>query len=203
MSVEIFKQYVFTKKSWVKPQGQTAITPKEEGQGIMISSFVSRDYGYVFNLTKDEFDLVNSQQHGRQYKDVGTTNLKRGNTTKKDLEISPFSRKIDYGCNKEGYWSYEDMVLQLEDCVDVLKALNGDKFDYCFLFDHSNGHDRLRPDGLNINKISKYYGGKQPNMRDRENMNLNYLGPFQHDKVLKVGDVQVMTWTDGRKGLII
>ena len=47
----IFKQYVFTKKSWVGPQGQTAMTPKDEGQGLMMSPFVSRDFGFDFNIT--------------------------------------------------------------------------------------------------------------------------------------------------------
>ena len=88
------------------------------------------------------------------------------------------------------------MVLQLEDCVDVLKAINGEKYDYCFLFDHSNGHDRLRPDGLNLNKISKYFGGKQPAMRDSVIEDESYLGPFDHERKLKVGDIQQMTWVD-------
>ena len=92
------------------------------------------------------------------------------------------------------------MVLWLEDFLDILKTINGHKFDYCFLFDHSNGHDRLQPDGLNINKISKYYGGKEPNIRDGEIMNKNYFGPFKHDKLLKVRDVQELTWTDDQKG---
>ena len=42
----IFKQYIFCKKSWMGQEGQTALTPKEEGQGVMLSSFVSRDYGF-------------------------------------------------------------------------------------------------------------------------------------------------------------
>ena len=37
----IFKQYTFSKKSWMGPEGQTALVPKEEGQGLMLSSFVS------------------------------------------------------------------------------------------------------------------------------------------------------------------
>ena len=95
---------------------------------------------------------------------------------------------------------YEDMVLQLEDCVDVLKTINGDRFDYCFLFDHSNGHDRLRPDGLNVNKISKYYGGKQPLMRDTQIADETYLDPYEHDKKLKVGDIQKMSWFEDEEG---
>ena len=92
------------------------------------------------------------------------------------------------------------MVIQLEDCVDVLKAIYGEKFDYCFLFDHSNGHDRQRPDGLNVNKISKYYGGKQPSMRDSDIKNDSYLGPYNHPRKLRVGDVQKMTQSDNEEG---
>ena len=87
------------------------------------------------------------------------------------------------------------MLLQLEDCVDVLRAINGDKYDYCFLFDHSNGHDRLRPDGLNLNRISKYYGGKQPHMRNSTIEDDSYLGPYNHTQKLKIGDIQSMSWT--------
>ena len=47
----IFKQYIFTKKSWMGPKGQTAIIPKDEGQGLMMSSFVSRDYGSNLQIT--------------------------------------------------------------------------------------------------------------------------------------------------------
>ena len=196
----IFKQYIFTKKSWMGPEGQTAMTPKDDRQGLMISSLVSRDYGFNLKMTTEQMKTVNQKRKGEKYKDIEAAVLKRGNADKQDLEISPFSRKIEYGNSKDRYWSYEDMVLQLEDCVDVLRAINGYKFDYCFLFDHSNGHDRQRPDGLNINKVSKYYGGKQPHMRDSVIMDESYLGPFEHDKKLKVGDTQIMSWVNDADG---
>ena len=69
-------------------------------------------------------------------------------------------------------------MLQLEDCHDVLGALYSEKatgqpnqrhmskvpgtvndfvckFDYAWLFDHSCGHDRKRPDGLDVNGMTK------------------------------------------------
>ena len=70
---------------------------------------------------------------------------------------------FDYGANQQGYWDYDRMVLQLEDCVDVVKVLYPDH-DYLFLFDHSCGHDRQREDGLSVTRMSKYYGGKQASM---------------------------------------
>ncbi len=42
---------------------------------------------------------------------------------KKQLISSPFIVEFEYGANLEGYWSYDHMVLQMEDCIDVLKLL--------------------------------------------------------------------------------
>ena len=196
----IFKQYVFCKKTWVGPNGETALTPKDEGHGVMLSSFVSHEYGFDFQLTASQLKAVNKRRQGQLYMDGESAIKKRGNAKKENLLMCPFSKKFEYGNNKEGYWTYEDMVLQLEDCVDVLKTINGDKYDYCFIFDHSNGHDRLRPDGLNVNKISKYFGGKQPHMRNTTIEDESYLGPYNHKHKLKVGDVQSMSWIEDEKG---
>jgi len=37
----IFKQYLLTGKPWIGPNGEKAITPKDEGQGVMISAICS------------------------------------------------------------------------------------------------------------------------------------------------------------------
>eukprot|EP00986_Skeletonema_menzelii_P015903 scaffold12932_cov97-Skeletonema_menzelii.AAC.1 len=47
-----------------------------------------------------------------------------GKTSKDFLKESPFAVMFDYGTNSEGYWTYDRMVLQLEDCIDVLDALH-------------------------------------------------------------------------------
>jgi hypothetical protein len=92
------------------------------------------------------------------------------------------------------------MVLQLEDCLDVLQVLFP-TFDFVFLFDHSNGHDRMQPRGLNISKISKNYGGKQPLMRDSTIDDATCFGPY-HDMTypLQLNGKQVMTFTEEDKG---
>jgi hypothetical protein len=56
------------------------------------------------------------------------------------------------------------MVLQLEDCVGVLKHLHP-QYDYLFLFDHSRDHDQQREDGLNV-KNDKKLSGPQRKMRN-------------------------------------
>ena len=84
------------------------------------------------------------------------------------------------------------MVLQLDDCVDGLKCLHPE-FDYLFLFDHSCGHDRQREDGLNVENMSKSFGGKQSNLRDTLiKEEAGYLGTFP--RILSPGDVQHMVF---------
>jgi hypothetical protein len=67
---------------------------------------------------------------------------------------------FEYGASNEGYWCYEQMTLQLEYCLDVLKALHP-QYDFLILFDHSCGHNKQQPDGLNVENMSKSYGGQQ------------------------------------------
>jgi len=87
----------------------------------------------------------------------------KGTSDKKDLPSSPFKIKFEYGTTNKGYWSHDHMVLQLDDCVDCLKCLYPE-FEYLFLSNHSCGHDRQREDGLNVENMSKAFGGKQCNL---------------------------------------
>ena len=90
------------------------------------------------------------------------------------------------------------MVVQFEDVVDVLRALYRDTYEFVFYFDHSSGHDRLRPDGLNHIQMNKGYGGNQPKMRESKIENATYLGP--HPSSLRVGDIQYMCFRLGDLG---
>jgi hypothetical protein len=115
---------------------------------------------------------------------------------KKILTTSPFVQSFEYGNSNEEYWSYECMVLQLEDCIDCLQVLFP-SYEYLFLFDHSNGHDRMQPEGLNTKRINKNFGGKQPMMRPSKLTNKHCFGPY-HNKTFKLqlGDTQHMNFTD-------
>jgi hypothetical protein len=143
-----------------------------------------------------------------------------GNPCKPDLTVSPFHRLFDYGTQAEGYWSYNRMVLQLEDIIDCLDALHSvpysdltgehqhwpdmplttpesfkRQYEYLFQFDHSNGHDKKQPNGLNIKDMRMY---PSPNARKTRSAEIteHLLGPFDHPKKLKAGDTQLMTFGD-------
>ena len=122
--------------------------------------------------------MVNEFRRGKKYVDQQAARDKLGSADKKDLKDSPFVREFEYGANNDGYWQYEWMVLQLEDCVDVVKAIHNSEFEFLFLFDHSCGHDRKQPDGLTVASMNKGYKGKQPHMRNSIIESKSYLGPF-------------------------
>lgn len=42
----VFKQYLQNHSQWYLPDGTTAIRPKTDGDGVMISAFTSREFGF-------------------------------------------------------------------------------------------------------------------------------------------------------------
>ena len=70
----IFKQYSFNKQSWTLPDGTKPLVPKDEGQGLMLSSFTSRELGYGPTITSQVLERVNREMRGRSklYSDQDT-----------------------------------------------------------------------------------------------------------------------------------
>ena len=196
----IFKQYLVVKKQWVLPDGTAAVNPKDEGIGIMLSSFCSRDFGYGFKLSPSQLVIVNNYRMGKKYKDEDAAMEILKQKDKNPITTSPFVRSFEYGANSEGFWTYHHIVLQFEDVVDVLKALYGDSYCFLFFFDHSSGHDKLRPNGLNYNGLNVKHGGGQHVMRNSKIESTAYLGSFEHPNKLQVGQVQSMQYQQDDTG---
>ena len=73
-------------------------------------------------------------------------------------------------------------------------------FEFVFLFDHSNGHDRLQPNGLSLSKINMKHGGRQPIMRSSK-LTANEFGPFHNFNYnLQPGLTQHMQYTEEDDG---
>ena len=70
------------------------------------------------------------------------------------------------------------MIVQLEDCVNVLQYLYHN-FEFKFIIDHLNGHDRIQSNGLSLSKINIKHGGKQPKMRS-STLQPEHFGPFNN-----------------------
>ena len=163
----IVKQYSFTNKSWTGPNREQALIPKDDGLGVVMSGFASCEFGFGMALTTKELQRVNAERLGKKYKDESAAKKKRGSEFKQPLTMSPFVLEFDYGASAEGYWTYDSMVLQLEDCADVVTTLYP-QYDFLFLFDHSCGHDRMPEDALRIDGMNKGYGGERAKHHERK-----------------------------------
>ena len=86
----IFKQYTFTKKAWVGPNGEKMLIPKDDGQGIMISAFQSHEFGFGLTLTKEQLDEINRKCNGEKYCDKKAAIHLHGTNKKPALTKSPF-----------------------------------------------------------------------------------------------------------------
>ncbi|KAI2509347.1 hypothetical protein MHU86_5100 [Fragilaria crotonensis] len=196
----IFKQFLFSHKMWVAPGGQRALLPKDEGSGIMVSAFVTREHGIIREISDMVLDEVNEQRSGQVYADEEAAIEVHGCSKKMPLtkSKSPFLLFFEYGENREGYWNYNNMVIQFEDAVDVLRVMHP-QYDFIFLFDHSSGHAKQRPDGLNHLRMNRSYGGKATHMRttliEQEE---GYLGSFP--RTLEPGDTQSLVFSESDSG---
>jgi hypothetical protein len=186
----IFKQFLFLAKMWTGPDGERPLLPKDEGAGVMISSFICREHGLLREIDDQTLNLVNTSRIGQSYADEEAAIEVYGDARKRPLEKkkSPFLVYFDYGENRQGYWNYNHMALQFEDTTDVLKVIYPN-YKFVYLFDHSSGHSKQRPDGLNASRMNKGFGGKHVPMRSTViEAEEGFLGQFQRQ--LQVGDTQ-------------
>ena len=143
-------------------------------------------------LTESQLDATNAKRMGEEYFDKEAAMDVNGTLMKKNLLESPFVQLFEYGANKEGYWTGNHMILQLEDCIDCLKSVYGDTYDVVFLFDHSSGHAKKRADGLDASRMNKGFGGQL--QRRTLIKDDSYLGPYTHPQMVRVGHYQTLNY---------
>lgn len=220
----IYRQFMMNSKLWAGRGGKQTIRPKDPGQGLMISAIKSRAFGWIRELSDEDMVKVNLFRRNvrNTYDDEAAAIKVTGSKTKKDLDKAKFMIVFDYGNNAEGYWTYDRMVIQLEDCIDIMDALHSSPpedvdaqrrchmtrvpnattellrhFDYAFGFDHSQGHDRKRPDALDVNELRKGPSSSAGiNMRSSTIESKDYLGKYDHPMKLKIGDTQKMRFEE-------
>jgi hypothetical protein len=77
-------------------------------------------------VSEQVIDEVNFQRQGKQYADQEAAIEILGSANKGPISSnkSPFLVFFEYGENREGFWAYNNMVLQFEEAVDVLKVIH-------------------------------------------------------------------------------
>mmetsp|Transcript_24742 Transcript_24742/g.40115 ORF Transcript_24742/g.40115 Transcript_24742/m.40115 type:complete len:503 (+) Transcript_24742:505-2013(+) len=221
---------MMSSKLWTGREGKQTLRPKDQGQGLMISAIKSRMFGWIRNLTDAQIAKVNWFRRNvrNRYSDEAAAIKVNGSATKKDLTKDSVINRLfifvfDYGNNAEGYWTYDRMIIQLEDCLDALDALYSSRpedvdvqqqrhmtrvpntttvlfrhYDYAFGFDHSQGHDRKRPDALDSNDLRKGPSSTARHMRPSKIVSEDQLCNWypDHPLKLKVGDTQKMQFEE-------
>ena len=122
------------------------LRPKGRGAGIMVSDFIEDHNGYL-RLTDEEFA--------------------RG------LQKYPYLKRqarsfLEYGENKEGYWTSDKFLAQIKEAVQIVDVKYPREKGYriVWIFDHSSCHGAYAEDALNAHKMNAKPGGKQPRMRN-------------------------------------
>ena len=85
----IFKQFIFSKGIWVLPDGTKQLIPKEEGQGVMLSSFSCRELGYAYPICGYILSQVNKRRENQEYSDKEAAKIKNQTTKNYRLKIRP------------------------------------------------------------------------------------------------------------------
>jgi hypothetical protein len=93
----IFKQFTLTTKSLTDPDGTHSLLPKDDGQGVIVSSFVCRELGFGYKPNPQELSLVNTKRKigsRKKYANEDATIELNGTSNKVDLVISQFMCKL-------------------------------------------------------------------------------------------------------------
>jgi len=93
-------------------KGTLALRKKTDGPGLMVSGFQYEIRGFGFPMTAHQLNRVNEHC------------AKKYSGAKPALTASPGVRFLDYGKNKEGYWTYEHFKVQVLDLVDCCPGVH-------------------------------------------------------------------------------
>lgn len=122
-------------------KGDHMIRPKSKGSGIMVSDFVDERNGYLALTEEEHQDNPSIKRQARLL--------------------------LEYGENREGYFTSEKFMAQIKDAVKIAEAKysKADNWRYVWLFDHSSCHKAMAEDALDSSKMNVKPGGLQPRMR--------------------------------------
>jgi hypothetical protein len=93
----IFKQYHVTRSAWKGSNGEIGLVPKDDGVGVMILAFTSRELGFGLDWTDELKDAVNKTRHQTRYRDTEAALEVHGTEYKHDLQENPLVRFFRYG----------------------------------------------------------------------------------------------------------
>ena len=127
-------------QTWMWGEEEPAILPKTKGSGIMVSDFVEEHGGFL-RLSDKEF------LHAKE----------------RYPSIVPEARRLlEYGADKEGYWTGERFMDQVKNAASIADIkYGGSGYTVVWLFDQSSCHRKFSDDALQAKNILVKDGGPQ------------------------------------------
>lgn len=179
----IFKQNALPAFRW-SVNGRSALRPKSEGQGIMVSAMWCERRGFGFPITQQEMVKINRARVGTDLPQL-------------ERDQSPGLVFFQYGKCKEGYWDglkFQQQCVQFINAVEVLYPT----MQIVLEVDHSSGHLKEQSDGLMVNAMNIRWGGKASAKRDTviEEGCLGADPPELNGRKLAIGSIQKMTFEE-------
>ncbi len=192
----VFSQFSFNGMQWVGPSGERSILPKNDGMGVMVSAFQSREFGWGMEITDQQMVRINQRQFQQDYFDKVAANDVHGGKKKALLSTSPFIRLFEFG-GRNGYWTGNHMILQTKDCIDFLREIFDEQYEFVFLYDHSSGHAKKRVGGLDAKNMNTGFGGEilRNSMIEEKD---GYLGTFHklsNSRMVSIGHEQTFVYS--------
>jgi len=180
---------------WVCPSGKRSKLPKNDDIGVVVSAFQSREFGWGVDITEERMVRINEMRNGKEYLDTVAANEVNDTALKPALTTLPFIHLFQFG-GKNGYWTGNHMILQTEDCIDCLKVILDECYEFGFFFYHSSGHAKKRSHGFDVKSMNKGFDGELLRNSKIEEHD-GYLGPF-HDPLnphmIAVGQEQTFVY---------
>ena len=106
-----------------------------------------------------------------------------------------FCQQFEYGKSDEVYWTYDRMVLPLEEFINIFKDIHP-VIDFIFIFDHTCSIDIGREYRLNVTQMNSGYGGtKLDTIPKNINQEVGCLVPY--GRISEVGYDQNILFQEG------
>jgi hypothetical protein len=86
----VFSQFSFIGMQWVGPSRKRSILPTNDGMGVMVSAFQSREFGWGMKISDEQMARINQRQIQQDYFDKVASNGVHGSKKKAPLTMSPF-----------------------------------------------------------------------------------------------------------------
>ncbi|KAJ1449165.1 hypothetical protein M885DRAFT_573188, partial [Pelagophyceae sp. CCMP2097] len=183
-----YKAYLLPKECWTI-DGYSPLRPKEEGPSLMLSAFVGQCFFLGLPCPESVIDKVNAARaDGTAMSSCVDAANAADEFESQHLAAVPEQKQP---LPKE-FLHEAKGVSQTEDVLDVLEAwFSG--IEFLVEIDHSSGHDKFKPDGLNVYRMNANFGGQQAFIRTSEKLTEDCLGRFS-GRCLEPGDDQLFVF---------